>query len=107
MDLIDAGTAALGEWVGARMGEGPLASLVVDGIIAGLGGVVVFLPQILVLFAFIPGAGGIGLPAARGVPARPDDGRRRPVRPLVHPAAVQLRLCHPGDHGHPQHPGPA
>ena len=53
MDLIDAGTAALGQWVGARMGEGPLASLVVDGIIAGLGGVIIFLPQILVLFAFI------------------------------------------------------
>ncbi|KAF1704989.1 ferrous iron transporter B [Pseudoxanthomonas kaohsiungensis] len=53
MDLIEAGTVALGEWVGARMGEGPLASLMVDGIIAGLGGVIVFLPQILVLFAFI------------------------------------------------------
>ena len=53
MDLIETGTAALGEWVGARMAEGPLASLVVDGIIAGLGGVIVFLPQILVLFAFI------------------------------------------------------
>ena len=53
MDLIDAGTVALGEWVGARMGEGPLASLMVDGIIAGLGGVIIFLPQILVLFAFI------------------------------------------------------
>jgi len=53
MDLIEAGTSGLGEWVGARMAEGPLASLVVDGIIAGLGGVVVFLPQILVLFAFI------------------------------------------------------
>ena len=53
MDLIDAGTAALGQWVGARMGDGPLASLVVDGIIAGLGGVIIFLPQILVLFAFI------------------------------------------------------
>ena len=53
MDLIDAGAGALGEWVGARMSEGPLASLVVDGIIAGLGGVIVFLPQILVLFAFI------------------------------------------------------
>ncbi|WP_374321081.1 ferrous iron transporter B [Pseudoxanthomonas kaohsiungensis] len=53
MDLIEAGTGALGEWVGARMGEGPLASLMVDGIIAGLGGVIVFLPQILVLFAFI------------------------------------------------------
>jgi ferrous iron transport protein B len=53
MDLIDAGTVALGEWVGARMAEGPLASLMVDGIIAGLGGVIIFLPQILVLFAFI------------------------------------------------------
>src|SRR5690606_1326050 len=42
MDLIDAGAGALGEWVVARMSEGPLASLVVDGIIAGLGGVIVF-----------------------------------------------------------------
>lgn len=53
MDLIEAGTAWLGEWVGAAMPEGPLRSLLVDGVIAGLGGVVVFLPQILVLFAFI------------------------------------------------------
>ena len=53
MDLIEAGTGALGEGVGTRMAEGPLASLLVDGIIAGLGGVIVFLPQILVLFAFI------------------------------------------------------
>ena len=53
MDLIDAGTSALGEWVGSRMADGPLASLLVDGIIAGLGGVIIFLPQILVLFAFI------------------------------------------------------
>ncbi len=53
MDLIDAGAGGLGEWVGARMSEGPLASLLVDGIIAGLGGVIVFLPQILVLFFFI------------------------------------------------------
>ncbi len=53
MDLIDAGAGGLGEWVGARMSEGPLASLMVDGIIAGLGGVIVFLPQILVLFFFI------------------------------------------------------
>ena len=53
MDLIEAGTSALGGWVGARMPDGPLAGLVVDGIIAGLGGVIVFLPQILILFAFI------------------------------------------------------
>ncbi|MFC5568686.1 ferrous iron transport protein B [Lysobacter yangpyeongensis] len=53
MDLIDAGTAALGEWTGAALPDGPLRSLVVDGIIAGVGGVIVFLPQILILFAFI------------------------------------------------------
>ena len=53
MDLIDAGTGALGEWAGTMLPEGPLNSLIVDGIIAGLGGVIIFLPQILVLFAFI------------------------------------------------------
>ncbi|MCC4605069.1 ferrous iron transporter B [Xanthomonas campestris pv. badrii] len=53
MDLIDAGTAMLGEWVGTTLPEGPLNSLLKDGIIAGLGGVIVFLPQILILFAFI------------------------------------------------------
>ncbi|RYZ70773.1 MAG: ferrous iron transporter B [Lysobacteraceae bacterium] len=53
MDMIEAGTAWLGATVGAALPEGPLSSLLVDGIIAGLGGVVVFLPQILILFAFI------------------------------------------------------
>ncbi len=53
MDLIDAGAGALGEWVGGLLPEGPLNSLLVDGIIAGLGGVVIFLPQILILFFFI------------------------------------------------------
>lgn len=53
MDLIDAGTSALGGWVSATFPEGPLTSLLADGIIAGLGGVIVFLPQILILFLFI------------------------------------------------------
>ena len=53
MDLIDMGTGALGGAVGAALPQGPLNSLLVDGIIAGLGGVIIFLPQILVLFAFI------------------------------------------------------
>lgn len=53
MDLIDAGTGALGEWAAATLPEGPLASLISDGIIAGLGGVIIFLPQILILFLFI------------------------------------------------------
>jgi len=53
MDLIEAGTGLLGETVGNAMPDGPLRSLLVDGIIAGLGSVIVFLPQILILFAFI------------------------------------------------------
>ena len=53
MDLILAGTAGLGALVGDVLPPGPLNSLLVDGIIAGLGGVIVFLPQILILFAFI------------------------------------------------------
>jgi ferrous iron transport protein B len=53
MDAIEAATAWLGGVVGNAMPAGPLSSLMVDGIIAGLGGVIVFLPQILILFAFI------------------------------------------------------
>ncbi|MFL6586314.1 MAG: ferrous iron transporter B [Luteimonas sp.] len=53
MDLIDAGTSALGAWVSTTFPPGPLTSLLADGIIAGLGGVIVFLPQILILFLFI------------------------------------------------------
>ncbi len=53
MDLIDAATAALGDRVAAVLPAGALASLLVDGVIAGVGAVVIFLPQILILFAFI------------------------------------------------------
>lgn len=53
MDLIDAGAAALAEAARGVLPEGPLASLIADGIIQGVGSVVVFLPQILILFAFI------------------------------------------------------
>jgi ferrous iron transport protein B len=53
MDGIEAGVGALGEALGSLMNEGLLRSLLVDGIIAGVGSVVVFLPQILILFCFI------------------------------------------------------
>ncbi len=53
MDLIKEAMAAVAEWVIAAMDDGPLRSLLVDGVIAGVGGVVVFLPQILILFLFI------------------------------------------------------
>lgn len=53
MDWIEVFVAWLGDWVGRTMPEGPLRSLVVDGAIAGVGSVVVFLPQILILYFFI------------------------------------------------------
>ena len=53
MDGIEAATTWLGQTAGNALPEGPLRSLLVDGVIAGLGSVVVFLPQILILFAFI------------------------------------------------------
>ncbi len=53
MDGIEAATGWLGTLVGGALPAGPLNSLLVDGVIAGLGGVVVFLPQIMILFAFI------------------------------------------------------
>ena len=53
MDLIEGQFGALGEWITAHMAEGVLRSLLVDGVIAGVGSVLVFLPQITILFAFI------------------------------------------------------
>ncbi len=53
MDLIDAGMTALGGLVALAVPEGLVRSLLVDGVIAGVGSVLVFLPQILILFLFI------------------------------------------------------
>jgi len=53
MDLLDQGFGALGDTVRGAMPPGILTDLLVDGIIAGVGGVLVFLPQILLLFLFI------------------------------------------------------
>jgi ferrous iron transport protein B len=53
MDLIEAGAALVGEGLAAVLPDGILRSLLVDGIVAGVGGVLVFLPQILILFLFI------------------------------------------------------
>ncbi|MBC7690564.1 MAG: ferrous iron transporter B [Methylotenera sp.] len=52
-DWIKQGIGLFGTFVGGLLQEGPLRSLLVDGIIAGVGAVLVFLPQILLLFAFI------------------------------------------------------
>ena len=51
--LIESGTEAVGRAVAQLVPEGLLRSLLIDGVVAGAGGVVVFLPQILILFFFI------------------------------------------------------
>ncbi len=53
MDAIREAMATIGAWTTSHMAEGPLRSLLVDGVIAGAGSVIVFLPQILILFFFI------------------------------------------------------
>jgi ferrous iron transport protein B len=53
MDWIDAGRAWLADWTKAHVPEGDLQSLLADGIIGGVGGVIIFLPQILILFFFL------------------------------------------------------
>ena len=50
MDWIDAGVGLLARFVGDLMGRGLLRDLIVDGVISGVGGVVVFLPNIFILF---------------------------------------------------------
>ncbi len=53
MNLVDAAVTRSGSWLHAVLPPGPLRSLLVDGIVAGAGSVLVFLPQILILFFFI------------------------------------------------------
>ncbi len=53
MGWIEAGTSLIGDTVAGLLPQGMLRSLLVDGIVAGLGGVLIFLPQIVILFFFI------------------------------------------------------
>lgn len=53
MDWIDMGVGALGDLIADTMSEGPLKDMLIDGVIGGVGAVIVFLPQILILYAFI------------------------------------------------------
>jgi ferrous iron transport protein B len=53
MSWINMGVEKIGQFVSTTMANGPLRDLLVDGIIAGVGGVIVFLPNILILFFFI------------------------------------------------------
>jgi len=53
MEWIENGVALLGDFIRGNMAEGMLKDLLVDGVIGGVGGVIVFLPNILILYAFI------------------------------------------------------
>ena len=53
MDVIDGATASLGNWVYATFGDSLVTNFIADGVLAGVGSVVIFLPQIIFLFTFI------------------------------------------------------
>ena len=53
MNWIERGTGIAGNWIGSVMPPGALSDLIINGILAGVGGVVIFLPQIMMLFFFI------------------------------------------------------
>ena len=53
MKVIESGTELASGWIGSTMADGALKSLLTDGVIGGVGGVIIFLPQIFILFFFI------------------------------------------------------
>jgi ferrous iron transport protein B len=53
MDWIDAGVGLLSDWLNNVLPDGPVKAMIVDGAIAGVGAVIIFLPQILILYTFI------------------------------------------------------
>ena len=53
MDMIDAAFASLSEWTKNTLPAGPFTDLISEGIVPGLGGIVIFIPQIAFLFFFI------------------------------------------------------
>lgn len=53
MNWIESGVGALGDWIQRSMSDGMFKDMLVDGVIGGVGGVIVFLPNILILYLFI------------------------------------------------------
>jgi len=53
MNLIESGVGMLGGWLGSILPEGWIADIIINGILAGLGGILVFVPQIMILFGLI------------------------------------------------------
>ncbi len=53
MDAIDGASSGMGRWIVEQLGHNAFSSFIADGVIAGVGSVIIFLPQILILFLFI------------------------------------------------------
>lgn len=53
MDWIDGGVASLSDWLSHTLPDGAIKDMLVDGILGGIGSVIIFLPQILILYFFI------------------------------------------------------
>ena len=101
-DALDAGATALGNGVRAVMPPSLLRDLITDGVISGVGSVVVFLPQILILFFFILAM------EASGYMARAAFLMDRLMAYVglsgqFHPAALEFRLRDSRDHGDAEH----
>lgn len=99
MDWITGGKDWLANLVRAHMDAGDLRSLIVDGVIGGVGNVVIFLPQILILFFFLGLLEDSGY-GARGVHHGSHDVARRAAREIIRATAQFVRLRDPRHHGH-------
>ena len=100
MDAISGGFEALGTLVAARLPPGLLLSFLQDGVIAGVGSVIVFLPQIMILFLFILLLEDFGYMARAAFLMDRIMGGAGPTRSCFYPPPVELRLRHSGHHGH-------
>lgn len=99
MGLIETATTTVGEWLGGLLPDGILRSFVVDGLVAGVGGVLVFLPQIIVLF-FLFCCWRKRAIAACGAAARSRVmGTVGSVGTFVYSVTLELCLRDSGDHG--------
>ncbi len=87
-DALDGAVVALSDWVTATFPQNLLRDAVTEGLLAGVGSVVVFLPQIVILFLFILLMEASGYMARAAFLMDRHDGLRRPVR-----AAASFRCC--------------
>ena len=92
-----------GQWIEHILPASIFRSLLVDGVWSGVGAVIVFLPQILLLFLFIGILEDSGYLARAALIADRTMAQVRPAGQIVHPAALRLRLRGAGHHGHPHH----